>query len=355
MIQESAMRMSNLLTSVYARLGIADARLRSRIDQDIAQIASRLAPQRDATTHFIAWMNCQSDRPAKQTHALPAAFFEAVFGPQMHTGSAFYATGGEAMMQAEHDALQRVCESASLANGQEILDFGCGWGGLTLMAAEAFPQSHITALTQSHRQFAYVQAQAMARGLSNVTVVCSDPVEFEPQSGFDRIVALNMFGQIANWRAALTRLHAWLQPHGRAFLQVPTHITTPYAPQAAEDGPLAPRIVASQGLIRNFGDLFTVESEQHWSGTHVARTAMQWLENFDRNQERIGKILRTTYGARAADEMRTWRLALLQLARTHGHAFGDVWGVGNYTLAPADGVSPAQKAAGTSGAILVRH
>ena len=35
--------------------------------------------------------------------------------------------------------LELTAERAGLADGQEILDLGCGWGSLALWAAERYP------------------------------------------------------------------------------------------------------------------------------------------------------------------------------------------------------------------------
>ena len=47
----------------------------------------------------------------------------------------------------------------------------------------------------------------------------------------------------------------------------------------------------SHHLIRQYADLFTVEKEWRWSGTHYQRTALDWLANFDRNRDEIEAIL----------------------------------------------------------------
>ena len=93
-------------------------------------------------------------------------------------------------------------------------------------------------------------------------------------------------------------------------------------------------IMPSQSLVRQFNDIFTVEDEQHWSGLHYERTALLWLENFDRNRDVVGALLRETYGAEAEIWRRRWRLFFLAVAGLFGHANGDVWGIGQYRLRP---------------------
>jgi cyclopropane fatty-acyl-phospholipid synthase-like methyltransferase len=40
-------------------------------------------------------------------------------------------------------------------------------------------------------------------------------------------------------------------------------------------------LMPSHHLIRQYADLFEVEKEWRWSGTHYQRTALDWLARFD--------------------------------------------------------------------------
>ncbi len=42
-------------------------------------------------------------------------------------------------------------ERAELADGQDILELGCGWGSLTLWMAERYPNARITAVSNSNQ------------------------------------------------------------------------------------------------------------------------------------------------------------------------------------------------------------
>jgi cyclopropane-fatty-acyl-phospholipid synthase len=91
-------------------------------------------------------------------------------------------------------------------------------------------------------------------------------------------------------------------------------------------------LMPSHTLIRQFGDIFAVEDEDFWAGTHYARTANHWLQNFDARQDAIMPILRETYGAEAEIWRRRWRLFFLAVAGLWGHGEGKVWGVSQYRL-----------------------
>ncbi|MNE91808.1 cyclopropane fatty acyl phospholipid synthase [compost metagenome] len=88
-------------------------------------------------------------------------------------------------------------------------------------------------------------------------------------------------------------------------------------------------------LPHRFEDIFTVEQDWRWSGQHYQRTALDWLENFDREIDRIRQLLKSVYGDDALLWERRWRLFFLATAGLFGHDNGEVWGVGHYLLQPA--------------------
>jgi hypothetical protein len=59
--------------------------------------------------------------------------------------------------------------------------------------------------------------------------------------------------------------------------------------------------------FRQYADLFEVEKEWRWSGTHYQRTALDWLANFDSSRDEIEGILCGVYGSDTSLWMRRWR------------------------------------------------
>ena len=90
----------------------------------------------------------------------------------------------------------------------------------------------------------------------------------------------------------------------------------------------------SHALVREFADLFVVEHDWRWNGTHYARTANQWLANYDAHAREIRPVLEQVYGDQARLWGRRWRLFFLATAGLFGHAAGEEWGVSHYRLAP---------------------
>ncbi len=277
----------------------------------------------------------------EQHYELPEEFFGLTLGPQRKYSCCYYETGNETLGEAENAALAITAERAGLADGQRILELGCGWGSLTLYMAARYPAAAITAVSNSASQRRYIEGQARARGLDNVRVVTCDMNAFSPDGPFDRVVSVEMFEHMSNWEALLAKVRGALGPQGRLFIHVFSHRSTPYRFDHTDPTDWIGQhfftggIMPSDGLIRQFPGLVEVEDEWRWSGTHYARTATQWIENFDRNEPAIDRILREVYGPKAGLWKRRWRLFYLATEGLFGHANGDEWGVKHYRLRPA--------------------
>ena len=273
-----------------------------------------------------------------QHYELPARFFQLCLGAHRKYSSCFYETPDATLEQAEASALSLTCAHADLRDGQTILELGCGWGSLSLWMAEHYPAATITAVSNSRSQKVFIDAEAEARGLTNLQVVTADMNVFDVDRTFDRIVSVEMFEHMANWRALLTRARTWLKPDGRMFLHVFSHVDAPYRFEVSDDADFIAQhfftggVMPSHNLIRQYADLFEVERDWRWSGTHYQRTADDWLANFDANVDEIRGLMISVYGADHALWMRRWRRFFMATAGLFGDSDGTVWGVSHYRL-----------------------
>jgi cyclopropane-fatty-acyl-phospholipid synthase len=283
-----------------------------------------------------------TDEANAQHYEIPEAFFGLVLGPHRKYSSCLYAPGDD-LGAAEARALAETCEHADLKDGQAVLELGCGWGSLSLWMAEHYPDSRITSVSNSASQRAYIEGQAASRGLQNLTVITADMNAFSTEGKFDRVVSVEMFEHMSNWNALLGRVRGWLKPDGRLFIHIFTHKTTPYRFDHNDPADWVAKyfftggVMPSHGLLSQFPDLFTVEQDWRWSGSHYEKTAMDWLANMDANDAECTAILREVYGAEASLWRRRWRLFFLATAGLFGDSRGQEWGVSHYRLAPVAG------------------
>ena len=312
----------------------------------VAGARRRLEASPDADARFAQEMARRviaehAEAANAQHYELPPEFFRLCLGPRLKYSCCLYPTGVESLADAEEAALVETGLHADLHDGQRILELGCGWGSLSLWMAERYPAATITAVSNSSGQRAFIEAQARERGLSNLTVLTRDMNVFDTDQRFDRIVSVEMFEHMANWRALLTRARGWLAPDGRVFVHVFAHRTTPYRFEASDRSDFIAQhfftggVMPSHGLMRQYADLFEVEDEWRWSGRHYQKTALDWLSNMDAQPDAVGRIMRDVYGDEARLWTRRWRRFYLATAGLFGDSDGREWGVSHYRLRAA--------------------
>lgn len=276
-----------------------------------------------------------------QHYELPPEFFSLMLGPQRKYSCCYYAGPASTLSEAEERALAETAEHAALADGQRILELGCGWGSLSLWMARKFPNAHIVSVSNSHSQRAFITQRAEIEALRNLTVLAADINEFAPTGQFDRVVSVEMFEHMSNWRELLSRIVSWMTPQGVLFVHIFSHRRTAYRFNASDRVDWIARhfftggIMPSHGLIRQFSDLVAIEQEWSWNGDHYRRTTEHWLQNFDRNAAEVDRVLRSLYGDDAVLWFRRWRLFLHATSGLFGHSSGKEWGVSHYRLKPA--------------------
>lgn len=332
----------DLLPDAMLRLGI-----RRLLQQRLAEIAQPTpAAARQAVKQFAAQMRAapiavETKAANEQHYEVPTAFFQHCLGPRMKYSSAFWTPGTQTLAEAEEEMLRLTCERADLANGQDILELGCGWGSLSLWMAEKYPQARIVAVSNSRTQRAFIEQRAEARGLVNLRVITCDMNEFNaPNHGFDRVVSVEMFEHMRNWAGLLERVDRWLRPEGRLFIHIFVHRHAAYAFESRDESDWMSRhffsggIMPSEDLLAQFDDHLRIEKQWRVNGTHYARTATAWLRNMDENRAEIEPILVATYGREQARKWWVyWRLFYMSCAQLWGYCRGEEWFVAHYRMA----------------------
>ncbi len=279
----------------------------------------------------------ETEAANQQHYELPAEFFTLALGPHRKYSSCYWPAGTADLAVAEAAALSQVVERAGLADGQRILELGCGWGSLTLWMASAFPRSEIVAVSNSAPQRRFIEAECRRRGRDNVTVITADMNTFEAAGTFDRVVSIEMFEHMRNHRSLMRRIAGWLRPDGRLFVHVFAYRHGCYLFETEGAVNWLGRyfftggIMPSEDLLASYQDDLALADQWWLNGTHYEQTANAWLANTDRHRGRILEIFRETYGAASAHVwLQRWRLFFLACAEMFGYAGGRDWGVGHY-------------------------
>ena len=282
----------------------------------------------------------ETDAANAQHYELPTRFFQLCLGTRLKYSSCYYRTGTETLDQAEEAMLALYGERAGLADGQRILELGCGWGSLTLWMAQRFPGAQITAVSNSGTQRAHIEAECRARGLENVTVLTRDVNALElPAGAFDRCVSIEMFEHMRNYDALFGAIARWLAPGGRLFVHIFCHRELMYPFQDAGKDDWMARHFFTGGLMPSADTLVQAQAhlplERRWllPGTHYQRTANHWLARQDRNRDEVMEVLREAYGSEAARWHQRWRMFWMACAELFGYRGGEEWLVAHYLFA----------------------
>ena len=272
-----------------------------------------------------------------QHYELPAGFFQKALGPRLKYSACWWPEEVKDLETAEAAMLALSCERAELGFDQDILELGCGWGSLALWMAEFYPDSRIVAVSNSHSQREFIEAQCRQRGFENVQVITADMNDFYTDRRFDRVVSVEMFEHMRNYQELMGRIHAWLKPGGKLFVHLFTHRLLAYPFETEGDDNWMGRYFFSGGLMpsrdllpRFQGDL-QLEEQWHFNGRHYQRTLEAWLINQDRHREEIMALFRETYGSKNAERwFQRWRVFFMACAELFGYRGGEEWGVSHY-------------------------
>jgi len=148
------------------------------------------------------------------------AFYAQWLDRGMSYSSALYTRPYQSLETAQHAKIERTAELLEIVGGENILEIGCGWGGLTERLAT---QCHVTGITLSAEQLVFAKERlTKTNQATHASFRLQDYRDIDGQ--FDRIVSIEMLEAVgeAYWPHFFNKLRASLRPGGIAVLQVIT-------------------------------------------------------------------------------------------------------------------------------------
>jgi cyclopropane-fatty-acyl-phospholipid synthase len=296
---------------------------------------------------FVAMMNespiaLVPEVANEQHYEVPAEFFTHVMGDHLKYSCGYWPAGVSTLTESEAAALRLTVQRANIEDGQRILDLGCGWGSLSLWIAACFPNSSVTAVSNSTTQREFIVARARQRKLDNLRVLVRDMNEFSIDEQFDRIVSVEMFEHMRNYRELFASINRWLAPGGRFFMHIFCHYSTPYEYIDKGPGDWMSRHFFSGGIMPcaelplRFAEHLSIEKRWQWNGRHYARTCDAWLARMDGNKQDIMPVLAACYGERdAALWWQRWRIFFMACSELFNYRHGEEWYVSHYLFRKA--------------------
>ena len=110
---------------------------------------------------------------------------------------AYWADGVTTLAEAQFAKLSHIAKKLHLAPGQEVLDIGCGWGGMAIHLARHH-DVRVTGITLSEEQAALARQRVREAGVADKVTILLEDYRDTAASGrrFDRIVSVGMFEHV---------------------------------------------------------------------------------------------------------------------------------------------------------------
>ena len=291
-----------------------------------------------------SWIQQMKDSPIalvpekanEQHYEVPPAFFENVLGKHLKYSSGYWPDGVNSLDESEESMLELSFERAQLVDGDSILELGCGWGSLTCYMASKLPNSKITAVSNSKDQKEHILNRCKNQGLDNIEVITADMNDFETENKYDRVVSIEMFEHMRNYKKLLSKISSWLNDDGKLFIHIFTHqsVVYPFENQGEADWMarefFSGGMMPSHDLLLHFQDDLIIDDVWSMSGTHYEKTSLAWVNKMDANKDSIMKIFLKTYGDDAKLWFQRWRIFFMSCEKLFGYNNGSEWGVSHY-------------------------
>ncbi len=293
---ESLLR-NNLIPDVLIRFGVrrmTKNRIKSVEKMDVAEKEDYLMNFiHDRSKGPIA-INTQDAN--EQHYEIPSEFFDLVLGEHKKYSCAYWEKG-DSLDDAEERMLELVCERAGIEDGHRILELGCGWGAFCIYAAMRFPNSLITAVSNSNNQRIYIEEIIKLKGIKNLQVITCDINDLVLTERFDRVVSIEMFEHMRNYHALFGKIAGILNEKGKLFVHVFCHCELPFTYEVKNSRDWMAKYFFTGGTMPS-RDLFhffnnDLHINQQWAinGNHYQKTLEAWLKNMDQQKDVVMNIL----------------------------------------------------------------
>lgn len=186
---------------------------------------------------------------------------------------------------AQRDKADLVCQKLGLEPGMRLLDVGCGWGALSVHAAERY-DVHVTAVTISRQQEQFIARRIAQCGVADkVDVRCADYRDAVPPAGseFDAVASIEMGEHVGqrNYPAYVSVLRRSVKPGGHVLIQQMSRTGKPGG------GPFIEAFIAPDMHMRPLGQTVALIEggglevrNVHGLREHYVRTAQAWRQQF---------------------------------------------------------------------------
>ncbi|RYE76788.1 MAG: class I SAM-dependent methyltransferase [Myxococcales bacterium] len=264
----------------------------------------------DSQSHIKGRLHTRArDRAAISHHYdLSNEFYAAILDDHMAYSSAYFTSADPAytLEDAQADKLSLVCRKVGLMEGMRFLDVGCGWGSLSLYAAEHFG-AQVTGVTISAEQKRFIDQRIAERRLGDrVQILLCD---YRDVTGmYDAAASIEMGEHVgeANYPTYVEVFERSLVPGGHVLIQQMSRTG-----KHPGGGPFIESFIAPDMHMRPLGDTVSYVEGGGLEVRHVeamrehyVRTVTEWLKRFEARRDDLARLV-------PEEVLRVWELYLV--------------------------------------------
>ncbi|MWD26096.1 methyltransferase domain-containing protein [Aquicoccus sp. SCR17] len=238
----------------------------------------------------------QARRNIAHHYDLGNDFYRLWLDETMTYSSALFETGQESLEKAQRAKYAAMVDGMGVAEGDHVLEIGCGWGGFAEYAAGE-RGLRVTGITISREQHAFATRRIAEAGLSDrVDLRLQDYRDVGGQ--YDGIASIEMFEAVGEqyWPVFFGALRERLKPGAKATLQVITISDARWAAYRRSvdfiqkyifPGGMLPSPTALRDEAGRAG--LTVAGS-HEFGQSYSQTLRRWHKTFNDNWDRVAEL-----------------------------------------------------------------
>ncbi|HEY2177254.1 MAG TPA: cyclopropane-fatty-acyl-phospholipid synthase family protein [Caulobacteraceae bacterium] len=258
-----------------------------------AQTMKRPGPMRRGWAKLVREHNARRDARRNVSHHydLSVDLYRAFLDPDLQYSCAFFERDNMSLAEAQSAKKRHIIAKLDLAEGQRVLDIGCGWGGLALSVAKA--GAMVDGITLSEEQLATAKARAEAAGLAGRAHFSLTDYR-DVQGRYDRIVSVGMFEHVGrpNYQAYFDAISERLTEDGVALI----HSIGRRGPPSTTDKFTA-KYIFPGGYIPSLSEVLpAIERAGLWITDievlrlHYAKTLRCWYERFTAHRAEMAAL-----------------------------------------------------------------
>ena len=228
----------------------------------------------------------------KSHYDLGNDFYKLWLDETMSYSCAYFKSEKDSLFQAQLNKIQHTLKKLDLKPNERLLDIGCGWGWLSIMAAQKYGVK-VLGITLSEEQYKKGQERIKEYHLENQVEIRLQNYQDLKEEPFDKIVSVGMFEHVGKENLPLYFMKAkeLLKPGGSFLLH---SIISMFE---GKTNAWIDKYIFPGGYLPSLREVISIMSECDFHlllaeslRIHYAMTLDRWYQNFSQALDEVRKM-----------------------------------------------------------------